>query len=140
MADIQREIADLIARKNVILQKILKMDEELATLNQEQLDKEQHVQVWYSRDWPRDQKTGAMVFEVISCENQSSVPITDLMDLSNQTVEYDVVADAINQMLDVAKQYPNFRRTCICCKRKAQKAKILCWSCTGTYSPTVEAE
>ena len=107
---------------------------------QEQPVQEQPVQVWYSHAWPRDQKTGAMVFEVISSESKSNVPITALMDLSNQTVEYDVVADAINQMLGVAKQYPNFRRKCICCKRKAKKAKIVCWSCTGTYGPTIEAE
>ena len=102
--------------------------------------KEQVVQVWYSRAWSRDQKTGAMVFEVISYESKSSVPITALMDLTNQTVEYDVVSDAINQMLGVAKQYPNVHRKCICCKRKAKKAKIVCWSCTGTYGPTIEAE
>ena len=108
-------------------------------------DNEQTTHVWTSRSQPRDTETGEITFDISfnvgsDKESWSRVPITALMDLTDQTVAHDEVAEAINDWIEVAKHHPFVRRNCICCRRRATKGKILCDQCVGTYGPTVEAD
>ena len=100
--------------------------------------------VWTSRSQPRDLETGEIAFDIsfnvgTKDESWSRAPITTLMDLVDNTFEYQEVADSINDWLSVAKKYPHVRRNCICCYNRATKSKILCETCVPKYGPTVDA-
>ena len=108
-------------------------------------DNEQITHVWTSRSQPRDTETGEIAFDIsfnvgTDKESWSRVPITALMDLTDQTVAHEEVAEAINDWVEVAKQHPFVRRNCICCRRRATKGKILCGPCKPKYGSTIEAE
>ena len=106
---------------------------------------EQTSYIWTSRSQPRDSETGEIAFDIsfnIGSPNESwsRVPITALMDLRDQTVAFEEVAEAINDWVAVAKQHPFIRRNCLCCHRRATKGKILCSTCVSTYGPTIYAK
>ena len=90
--------------------------------------------VWTSRSQPRNLKTGEIAFDITinigtHKEKTSRIPITKLMDLNDNTIEYEEVVNAINDWIAVANKYPNIMRKCICCLKKAKKSNILCHGC-----------
>lgn len=100
--------------------------------------------VWTSRSQPRDLETNEIAFDIsfdVGTDNESwsRVPITALMDLQDHSFEYDEVTNAINDWIDTAKQYPNIKRICVCCNKRAIKGKILCTKCSPKYGPTIYA-
>lgn len=125
---------------------IIKMcDSGIQTTTQNQLKMAATTHIWTSRSQPRDPKTGEIAFDMsfdvnTPDESWSRVPITAFMDLEDNSIEYDEVTDAINDWLEMAKQYPHVRRSCVCCRTRATKGKILCGSCTMKYGPTIEGE
>tara|TARA_Y100000591_G_C21823043_1_gene694822 strand:+ start:224 stop:688 length:465 start_codon:yes stop_codon:yes gene_type:complete len=90
--------------------------------------------VWTSRSQPRNLKTGEIAFDITinigtDKEKTSRIPITKLMDLNDNTIEYEEVVNAINDWIAVANKYPNIIRKCICCSKKAKKSNVLCYGC-----------
>ena len=106
---------------------------------------ESNTYVWTSRSQPRDQETGEIAFDIsfnvgLDDEEKKRVRITTLMDLDDLSFEYEEVTDAVNDWLAVAKNYPDIRRNCLCCRRRATKSKVLCGWCGPKYGPTIEAK
>ncbi len=100
--------------------------------------------VWTSRSQPRNLRTGEIAFDIsinISTDNEktSRIPITKLMDLNDNTIEYEEVVNAINDWIVVANKYPNIIRKCICCLRKAKKSNVLCYGCSNKYNDIIYA-
>lgn len=67
-------------------------------------------------------------------------PITLFMDFDDLTFSHEAVADAVNDWVQTAKEFPKTRRNCICCNRRAEKAKVLCRGCMPKYQAIIEAE
>jgi len=100
--------------------------------------------VWTSRSQPRNLRTGEIAFDIsinISTDNEktSRIPITKLMDLNDNTIEYEEVVNAINDWIVVANKYPNIIRKCICCLKKAKKNNVLCYGCSNKYNDIIYA-
>lgn len=100
--------------------------------------------VWTSRSQPRNLKTGEIAFDIsinIGTDNEktSRIPITKLMDLNDNTIEYEEVVNAINDWIVVANKYPNIIRKCICCLKKAKKNNVLCYGCSNKYNDIIYA-
>ena len=100
--------------------------------------------VWTSRSQPRNLKTGEIAFDIsinigTHKEKTSRIPITKLMDLNDNTIEYEEVVNAINDWILVANKYPNIIRKCICCLKKAKKSNVLCYGCSSKYNNIIYA-
>lgn len=100
--------------------------------------------VWTSRSQPRNLKTGEIAFDITinigtDKEKTSRIPITKLMDLNDNTIEYEEVVNAINDWIVVANKYPNIMRKCICCLKKAKKSNVLCYGCSNKYNDIIYA-
>jgi hypothetical protein len=100
--------------------------------------------VWTSRSQPRNLKTGEIAFDITinigtDKEKTSRIPITKLMDLNDNTIEYEEVVNAINDWIAVANKYPNIMRKCICCLRKSKKSNVLCYGCSDKYNDIIYA-
>ena len=70
----------------------------------------------------------------------SRVPITDFMDFQDLTFSHWAVADAVNDWVQTASNFPKARRNCICCNIRAQKGKVLCRGCIPKYQAIIDAE
>jgi len=100
--------------------------------------------IWYSRSQPRNLRSGEIAFDIsinigTDKEKTSRIPITKLMDFNDNTIEYEEVVDAINDWIAVANKYPNIRRKCICCLKKAKKGNVLCYGCSNKYNDIIYA-
>ena len=97
--------------------------------------------VWTSRTMLRDPETREASFDISYADGSwSRVPITALMDLNDLTFSHEAVSDAINDWIQVARDYPTKRRNCICCSRRSVKGSVLCTRCTPKYPAIVYAE
>lgn len=97
--------------------------------------------IHFARSQPRIPDTQELAFD-ISYDGGSEwlrVPITSFFDLEDNSVAYDEITDAINDMRQVASNFPSRNRKCICCHRKAVSGEILCRSCKPTYHALVVA-
>lgn len=113
------------------------------SLDQDQDWPTEQVKVWVARSQPRDKFTGAIAFD-ISFEyaqwKHHRVSILALMDLEDNSFPYEEVTDAVNDWIDKANRFPNNRRNCICCNKKAIKGKILCKGCNSKYGKLIYAD
>jgi hypothetical protein len=118
--------------------------EQMAILEAQQLSKAEEAKrpvIHFARSQPRIPDTQELAFD-ISYDGGSEwlrVPITSFFDLEDNSVAYDEITDAINDMRQVASNFPSRNRKCICCHRKAISGKILCRSCKPTYNAVVTA-
>ena len=97
--------------------------------------------VWTSRTMLRDPETREASFDISYADGSwSRVPITALMDLNDLTFTHEAVSDAINDWIQVARNYPTKRRNCICCSRRSVKGSVLCTRCTPKYHAIVYAQ
>ena len=97
-------------------------------------------QVHVARTQPRHQKTGAICFDVTYFDGtRSRVPIQSFIDLSDATFSHEAVADAVNDWVSKAKQYPFVRRICLCCDTRASAGQVLCTKCTPKWGEAVYA-
>lgn len=98
--------------------------------------------------WNRNQETGEILFhyeDAFVPGSRTSVPITALMDLDNQTFYYQAVSDTVKVWTQFAEQYPTTpvgrgQPRCICCNVHAIQGSVLCSICTPTYHAIVYAE
>ena len=103
-----------------------------------------NLYIWISRSQPRNKETGEICFDITyypgtNKENTSRVQITKLIDLSDNTVKYEEIANAINDWINVAKEYPHINRKCLCCNKRAIKSYVVCKSCRPTYFEVIYA-
>lgn len=100
------------------------------------------VYVWTSRSQPRDLETGEIAFD-ISYDSKTSdwsrLPIRALIDFSDNTFAHKAIADAINDWIDVAIQYPYNKRKCLCCRKRANKGVVLSACCDMKYGAAIYA-
>jgi len=78
-----------------------------------------------SRSAPRD-KNGEICFDIHILEQIKRYPISYFFDWKDQSILHDHVTNCINDWIDVATNFPNNRRKCICCNSKSVKGKIMC--------------
>ena len=102
-----------------------------------------HDHVAYKRSLPRID--GVVAFDVTYADGPnkglwSRVPITYFMHFEDLTFSHEVVADAVNDWLQTASEFPKARRNCICCNVPAEKGKILCRGCIPKYQAIIDAE
>jgi hypothetical protein len=84
---------------------------------------------------------GEVAFDVTYSDGcWSRVPLTCFMDIEDLTFSHEAVADAVNDWVQTAKEFPKTRRNCICCNTRAEKAKVLCRGCMPRYQAIIEAE
>lgn len=101
-------------------------------------EEDDNYHIWVSRSQPRDPENGAISFDIsfdvgTEKESWSRINIIQLMDLETNTFYYKEVADAINDWIEVAKNTPNNRRDCLCCKNRTIKGSVLCKKCDEIY-------
>lgn len=102
------------------------------------------ISILISRSYSRDAKTGEILFD-ISYNYKSNkiitnkIGLTNFIDLNDNTVEYQQIADAINNWINVAKKYPNVKRHCLCCNNRTIKSFVLCKSCKPKYYDSIYA-
>lgn len=97
-------------------------------------------QVHVARAHPRNQETGAICFDVTYSDgSRSRVPIQAFVDLSDATFSHEAVADAVNDWVTKAEQYPFVRRNCLCCNARARAGQVLCAKCTPKWGEAVYA-
>ena len=103
----------------------------------------EEVKVWVARSQPRDKETGAVAFD-ISFEyaewKDHRVSILDLMDVEDNSFPYEEVTHAVNDWIEKAKRFPNTRRNCLCCWKRATKGKVLCKGCHTKFGDVIYAE
>ena len=118
--------------------------EQLAILEAQELSKAEEPKrpvIHFARSQPRIPDTQELAFD-ISYDGGSEwlrVPITSFFDLEDNSVAYDEMTYAINDMRQLASNFPSRNRKCICCHRKAVSGEILCRSCKPTYHAIVVA-
>lgn len=105
----------------------------------------EQVKVWVARSQPRDQESGAIAFDIsfnVGTEKESilRVPIQALMDLEDNSFPYEEVTEAVNGWIDTAKRFPDTRRNCLCCSKRATKGKVLCKGCHPKFGELIYAE
>lgn len=82
---------------------------------------------------------GQVAFDVAYGTSKTREPITMFMDLEEACFINKQVADTVNHWIKVAKNWPNIRRNCVCCKNKATKGKVLCKHCHYVFGETIYA-
>ena len=105
----------------------------------------EEVKVWVARSQPRDQETGAIAFDIsfnvgTEKESISRVPIQALMDLEDNSFPYEEVTEAVNDWIEKAKRFPDTRRNCLCCWKRATKGKVLCQGCHTKFGEVIYAD
>ena len=105
----------------------------------------EEVKVWVARSQPRDQVTGAIAFDIsfnvgTEKESISRVPIQALMDLEDNSFPYEEVTEAVNDWIEKAKRFPDTRRNCLCCWKRATKGKVLCQGCHTKFGELIYAD
>tara|TARA_R110002072_G_scaffold206706_1_gene364472 strand:- start:2381 stop:2716 length:336 start_codon:yes stop_codon:yes gene_type:complete len=97
--------------------------------------------IHFARSQPRMAETNELAFDISydGGEEWLRVPITSFFDLEDNTVAYDEITDAINDMSSVASAFPYRNRKCICCRNKAVKGELLCHSCKPFYNSIITA-
>lgn len=103
-----------------------------------------NLYIWISRSQPRDKITGEICFDITyhpgtDKEKTSRTQITKLIDLNDHTVKYEEVANAINDWINVAIEYPYNNRKCLCCNKRAINSYVLCKSCLSTHFEVIYA-
>ena len=88
---------------------------------------------------------GEIAFDVTYADGPNKgywqrVPITLFMDFDDLTFSHQAVADAVNDWVQTASEFPKTRRNCICCNIRAEKGKILCRGCIPKYQAIIDAE
>ena len=106
---------------------------------------EEQVKVWVARSQPRDQETGAIVFDIsfnlgTDQETKLRVPMQALMDLEDNSFPYEEVTESVNDWIEKAKRFPHTRRNLLCCWNKATKGKVLCVECNPKYGELIYAD
>ena len=115
--------------------------QEISKAEEEPTEEAKRPVIHFARSQPRIPHTQELAFD-ISYDGGSEwlrVPITSFFDLEDYSVAYDEITDAINDMRQVASNFPSRNRKCICCHRKAVSGEILCRSCKPTYHALVVA-
>jgi hypothetical protein len=107
-------------------------------------NKEPDISILISRSYSRDAKTGEILFDIsYNYESNKIITkrtgLTKLIDLNDNTVEYEDIANAINNWINVAKKYPNVKRNCLCCNNRTIKSFVLCKSCKPKYYDSIYA-
>lgn len=107
-------------------------------------EEDENYHIWVSRSQPRDPENGAISFDIsfdvgTEKESWSRINILQLMDMETNTFCYTEVVDAINDWIEVAKNYPNNRRDCLCCKNRTIKGEVLCKKCDEIYREIIYA-
>lgn len=97
-----------------------------------------------SRSQPRHKETSEICFDITyhprtKKEKTYRIQITKLIDLTDDTVKYQEITDAINDWINVAIEYPDKNRKCIFCNKRAIKSLILCKDCKYKYYKTIYA-
>ena len=121
---------------------LVEHDMGLADANQGPIDK---TKIWVTRTQPRDPKTGAIAFDMsFNVETDDEVklraPILALMDMNSNSFPYPEVTQAVDDWVEKAKEYPNTRRKCLCCRRKATKGLVLCKGCGDKFGKVIYSE
>jgi len=103
-----------------------------------------NLHIWISRSQPRHKITGEICFDITyhpdtDKEKTTRTQITKLIDLNDQTVKYEEIANAINNWINVAIQYPDKNRKCLFCNKRTIKSLILCKYCKNKYYETMYA-
>ena len=88
---------------------------------------------------------GQVAFDVTYADGPNKgywqrAPITLFMDFDDLTFSHQAVADAVNDWVQTASEFPKARRNCICCNMRAEKGKILCRGCIPKYQAIIDAE
>lgn len=97
-----------------------------------------HIHV--ARSQPRDPRTGAICFDVTYADGSwSRVPVQAFVDPQDNLFTHEIVADAVNDWVAMAKRYPFTRRNCLCCSARAFKGGVLCGGCTREWGPAIYA-
>lgn len=97
-----------------------------------------HIHV--ARSQPRDPKTGAICFDVTYADGSwSRVPVQAFVDPQDNLFTHEVVADAVNDWVAMAKRCPFVRRNCLCCSARAFKGGVLCGGCNRVWGPAIYA-
>ena len=102
--------------------------QEISKAEEEPTEEAKRPVIHFARSQPRIPHTQELAFD-ISYDGGSEwlrVPITSFFDLEDYSVAYDEITDAINDMRQVASNFPSRNRKCICCHRKAVSGEILC--------------
>jgi hypothetical protein len=119
-------------------------DEEFAKKFQQELEikkEEDIIHFHISRSQPRIYDSGEIAFDISynDTDDWHRVPITQFFDMEEKAISCQQVTDFINDAIEVAKEYPNNKRNCLCCDKKALKSFVLCRQCTPKYESIVYA-
>ena len=103
------------------------------------------TKIWVTRTQPRDPETRAIAFDMsfnvgTDDEVKLRVPILALMDMNSNSFPYPEVSQAVDDWVEKAKEYPNTRRKCLCCRRKATKGLVLCKGCGDKFGKVIYSE